>query len=795
MIGILCAAALSASIQEAETLTLDLKSPGPAVSKSLFGIFFEEINNAGEGGLYAELLHNRALSPRGQTKLIGWNSTGADYSFVPSEKLNEAREGSISLKASGGKAVLINSGFWGIGVKKGQALSLRLWLKGRGKASSQITVGGVGATNTAEISLTSEWKEHKAVLTPTRQGKGQLEITLEKGGELILGYSSLMPVKTWKNRPNGLRPDLAERMLALKPGFMRFPGGCYVEGHNLGNRFEWRDTLKPIEQRKATPVTFWGYPSSNGLGYHEYLQMADDLNSDAMFVINCGMSHSEIKPMDKMGPYVQDALDAIEYAIGPTTSKMGAMRAARGRTKPFNLKYIEIGNENGYSWSFGGPAPYYERFALIHKAIKAKYPQILTISNVPTPVPADITTEHFYDTPSWFWRNRDRYDAYSRKGLPIYVGEYAVTRANGRGSLAGALGEAAYMTGMERNGDLVIMASYAPLFENVNNRQWNPNAINFDATRSFGAPSYWVQQVFASNRIDAAVKSSVTGLNSPPPPVQGGFGFRTWKTAADFKDVKVTIGGATVYEAAQPKLSDFEARRGRWIEGEGGVRQTTRDEDATLALKGVSAKATDDWSFEFSARATEGEEGFMAIFGYRGQEGTLQWNLGGWGNTIHAFQRDNDRRGRGVNGKIEHQVWHRVLLEKKGGVVSGTLNGKLVEALTEEGSPSLAASAGIDKARKELVIKIVNGLESPRTIKIKGLSASHMKSWKEILLTGPALSAENSFEKPENVAPKAGTRRGSDSISLAPRSLTVLRIPLASSDLKPSLDLFAEKKL
>lgn len=795
MIGFLCAAALSASTQEAETLTLDISNPGPVVSKSLFGIFFEEINNAGEGGLYAELLHNRALSPRGQAKLIGWTSQGADYTYSPSEKLNEAREGSISLKAQGRKGVLINSGFWGIGVKKGQALNLRLWMKGQGKISSRITANGAPITNAASFSLTPGWKEHKAALTATADGRGQLEITLDEGGELLLGYSSLMPVKTWKGRPNGLRQDLAERLMALQPGFMRFPGGCYVEGHNLGNRFEWRDTLKPIEQRKATPVSFWGYPSSNGLGYHEYLQLADDLNSDAMFVINCGMSHSEIQPMDKMGPFVQDALDAIEYAIGPTTSKMGAMRAARGRSKPFRLKYIEIGNENGYSWSFGGPAPYHERFALIHRAIKAKFPQILTISNVPTPVPADITTEHFYDTPSWFWRNRDRYDSYDKKGLPIYVGEYAVTRANGRGSLAGALGEAAYMTGMERNGDQVIMASYAPLFENVNNRQWNPNAINFDATRSFGAPSYWVQEVFASNRIDAAVKSSVTGQNAPPPPVIGGFGFRTWKTAADFRDVKVTIAGVTVYEAAQPKLSDFDARRGRWIEGEGGVRQTTRDEDATLALKGVAAKADEDWTFEFSARATEGEEGFMAIFGYRGQEGTLQWNLGGWGNTIHAFQRDNDRRGRGATGKIDHQIWHKVVLEKKGGRVSGTLNGKLVETLTEEGSPSIAASAGIDRAKKELVVKIVNGLEVSRSIKIKGLSASHKGTWKEILLTGPALSAENSFEKPENVAPRVGKRRGSDSISLAPRSLTVLRIPLTSSDLKPALDLFAEKKL
>lgn len=793
MLGLLCSAAVL-SMQDEGVLQLDLSSPGPKVSRSLFGVFFEEINNAGEGGIYGELLNNRALAPgRSPGKPEGWLGENGTFLYDQSQKLNEARDGSIRFTTEIGKeGALVNTGFWGIGVKKGQDLTLRIWARGRGKVTPTLNEGNQERAEAEGAVLTTEWQEFKFTLKPKSDGKAILKLNLTGGSEMILGYSTLMPNKGWKGRAGGWRSDLAEMMLDLQPGFLRFPGGCYVEGNDLSNRFEWRDTLKPIHERKATPFTFWGYPSSNGLGYHEYLQMCEDMKAEPMFVINCGMSHSEIQPMDKMDVYVQDALDAIQYAIGPVTSRMGALRAANGRVKPFPLKYIEIGNENGYNWSYGGPAPYYERFKLIHEAIKARYPQIITISNVPTPVPGDLTSEHFYENPAWFWNNKDRYDKYPRKGPGIYVGEYAVTRANGRGSLAGALGEAAYMTGLEKNADIVAMASYAPLFENVNRRQWNPNAINFDATRSFGTPSYWVQQVFAQNRINVAVKSKITEAFGEPPQVEGQFGFKTWRTTAEFKDVKISIQGRPVYTAAEPKLSDFNPSNGMWSEVNGTLKQTTLDEDALLTLKNVVVKPSDNWTFEFKAKSLSGEEGFMGVFGFKSQGELLQWNLGGWGNTIHAFQRDHQRTGVGATGKIAPQAWTDIRIQKDGSKISGFINGRLVEELVEKAPPSLAASAGIDVKKKELVVKIVNGSNRPQTVKLQGLLGAKGKTWNEIVLTGPSLSAENSFENPENVAPKITKRPAGDSITTVPRSLTVLRIPLSGDVLKPALNLLAE---
>ncbi len=790
MLGLLCSAwALSA--QDEGVLTLNLSQPGPKVSRSLFGIFFEEINNAGEGGIYGELLNNRALTPVGVSGIPeGWQVENGSILYDRTQKLNSARDGSIKFETTiGQEGALINTGFWGIGVQKGQNLTLKIWVKGRGKVTPTLTENRTVLASATGAVLSSEWQELAFTLKPNSKGKAKLKLNLTPGSEMSLGYSSLMPAKGWKGRPNGWRPDLAEMLVDLAPGFLRFPGGCYVEGHNLSNRFEWRDTLKPIHERKATPVTFWGYPSSNGLGYHEYLQMCEDMKAEPMFVVNCGMSHSEIAPMSQMGPFVQDALDAIEYAIGPVTSRMGALRAANGRAKPFPLKYIEIGNENGYNWSFGGPAPYYERFKLIHEAIKAKHPQIITISNVPTPVPGDLTSEHFYENPAWFWNNKDRYDSYPRNGPGIYVGEYAVTRANGRGSLAGALGEAAYMTGLEKNADVVAMASYAPLFENVNRRQWNPNAINFDATRSFGTPSYWVQQVFAQNRINVAVKSQISESLGEPPAVEGQFGFKTWRTTAEFKDIKISV-----YTAAAPKLSDFNLNKGLWSEANGSVRQTTMDEDALITLKNAAAKPGENWTFEFKAKSLDGDEGFMGVFGFKSQGELLQWNLGGWGNTIHAFQRDHQRTGVGASGFIAPGEWTDIKIQKEGAKISGFINGRLIEAMVEKPAPSLAASAGIDSSRKELVIKIVNGSNLPQTLKLNGLEGARGKTWTETVLTGPALSAENSFENPENVAPKTTKRPVSDSITTAPRSLTVLRISLNSQALKPALNLLAESK-
>jgi len=771
----LCLAAL-ALLQPAPSdgLSIDLARPTVRVSRSLFGIFFEEINRAGEGGIYAEMLENRALTRTEEGLPSGWTASDG-VTFSTSERLGTVNPGSLHLAA---ESWVRNAGFQGIPLHRGKAVVVRLWLKGSGRVTVGFE-GGDGAAPARAVTFhaTEEWREHRAALIPLVDAQAAFVVRAMPDADVSLGYASVMPQATYKNRENGFRPDLVERLEEMRPGFLRFPGGCYVEGNDLANKFDWRTSLGPIQKRTPTPKTFWGYSSSNGLGYHEYLQLCEYLNAEPMFVINCGMSHTEIQPMAQMDRYVNDALDAIEYANGPITSPMGALRAANGHPAPFRLKYIEIGNENGYSWAFGGAPPYYERFALIQAAIKAKYPEIITISNVPTPVPGDLTSEHYYNSPQWFWQNKDRYDAYDRASQRVYVGEYAVTQGTGRGSLAGALSEAAFMTGMERNADIVALASYAPLFENVHYRQWNPNAIVFDNSRSYGTPSYWVQQVFAQNRVDVVVKHTLTAALDAPPPVAGKFGFKTWGTAAEFKDVRVTINGEVAYEAALPSLDDLDDRRGAWQVADGVLRQTDLRDNLYAVIDGVASDADDEWTFEFSARKTSGREGFIALAGFEAADRCIHWNLGGWGNTAHAFERDRSRISRGQDAAIEEGRWYRVRLDFRGGRLIGTLDGEEIESLRETPPPTLAATVGVDLEAKELVIKLVNGRNSERAVPLRGIPAGIGRG---VVLSGPSLASENTFDRPDLLSPKPYQASG-PAITLPARSLVVLRWPLSEA--------------
>ena len=378
--------------------------------------------------------------------------------------------------------------------------------------------------------ITAAWKTYRLSLTSAETDpKARLAIYATQPGTVWLDMVSLFPKATWKDRPNGLRLDLAEMLVGLRPAFVRFPGGCWVEGEVLGDALRWKTTIGPISDRR-TQWNLWKYHSTNGLGFHEYLELCEDLGAEPLFVINCGMSHKENVPMDKMAEWVQDAIDAtIEYANGPDDSKWGAMRIKAGHPKPFDLKYLEIGNENG------GKA-YEERYALIYDAIKAKYPKMNLIADLwegkaPVTRPLEILDEHYYFSPEFFIANAHRYDSYDRKGPKIYVGEYAVTQGCGLGNLRAAIGEAAFMTGMERNSDVVILASYAPLFANVNHKTWNPNLINFDGSRVYGTPSYYAQKMFSENRGDVVLPAAVEILpKTASKPIRGQIGLGTWAT-------------------------------------------------------------------------------------------------------------------------------------------------------------------------------------------------------------------------------------------------------------------------
>lgn len=498
------------------TVTVQVDRPGAKINPALHGIFFEEVNMAGDGGLYAELIRNRSFedsdNPKHWSLVHGKSANGKltiDSQRPMSKKNPRSLKWTIDAADDNNRVGVASDGYYGIPLQKNAVFEFSFAARADDGFSGPLSVtlednDGRQVYASARIQgLTAEWKTFRGSLTAGKTGpKARLVIAASRPGTVWLDMVSLFPKATWKGRPNGLRPDLAEMLVGLRPSFVRFPGGCWVEGETLPFAYRWKATLGDLSER-PTVWNLWQYHSTNGLGHHEYLQLCEDLGAEPLFVINCGMSHQENVPMDKMSEWVQDALDAIEYANGPANSKWGSLRAKAGHPEPFHLRYIEIGNENT------GPA-YQERYPLFYDAIKSRYPQMIVIANCPTTKrPADIVDEHYYNSPEFFMANVRKYDTYDRKGPKIYVGEYAVTNGCGQGNLRAAIGEAAFMTGMERNADVVALASYAPLFANVNHKTWNPDLINFDTSRVYGTPSYYVQTMFSQNRGDVDLPTTV----------------------------------------------------------------------------------------------------------------------------------------------------------------------------------------------------------------------------------------------------------------------------------------------
>jgi alpha-L-arabinofuranosidase len=570
-------------------------------------------------------------------------------------------------------------------------------------------------------------------------------------------------------------------MAALKPSFLRFPGGCWVEGDTMDKMYDWKKTVGNVDSR--TPLwNIWQYNATHGIGYHEYLQLADDLGAEPLFCINAGMSHKEIVPMDQMGRWVQDALDAIEYANGPTNTLWGGMRARNGRPEPFHLKYLEIGNENG------GQA-YNERWALFHRAIKAKHPEVQLIANdwqnnIPKDPRPDIVDEHYYNTPEFFIRQANHYDRYDRKGPKIFVGEYAVTRNTGLGNLRGAIGEAAFMIGLERNSDVVRMAAYAPLFCNANHKRWPVNLINFDSTRWYGIPSYYVQKLFSEHRGDTVLPTRVEAGETQPKPPTGGIGVGTWNTSAEFKDIKVTApDGKVLFE------SDFSRTHkgwrllgdgAQWTVAEGALRQTA-EREFIRALAGD--RSWTDYTLTLKARKLAGREGFLVLFHINGDDDRVWWNIGGWRNTEHGIELDDtlDRR----RGTVETGRWYDIKVELRGRRVKCWLDGRLIHDLEAPVGPirSLIAGAVRDQARSEIIVKVVNTSADPirTTLRLEG-AGKLATSAAATVLTSDRPTDENSLDEPTKVAPKSAVLplEGNHLRHEFPgNSFTVIRVPRA----------------
>ena len=768
------------------TITVDVNRPGHPIPRTLWGIFFEDINLSADGGIYPELVRNRSFEDSDRPAYWKLSSAAGGQSAMDldeSRPLNPFNRHSLRVNVNGA-FTLENDGYWGMNILQGAGYTFRVATRAADGFTGPLEVEIVAATGRVlargEISgLTARWKYHTLDLVAAGSDpQANLEISGHGSGTVFLDMVSLMPQQTWKN--HGLRTDLCESLDALHPAFMRFPGGNWIEGDNLAHMYHWNTTIGPVDSR--TPLwNTWGYNTTQGLGFEEYLQLCEDLGAEPVFAINCGMSLHDSVPLGQMGQWIQDALDAIEYANGPTNSVWGSLRAQAGHPAPFHLKYMEIGNENG------GPN-YWQRWALLANAIRRKYPGLQLIMTTslsgypypPDPKP-DLIDEHYYESPESFLRRADQYDTYSRKGPKIFVGEYAVTQGAGRGNLRAAIGEAALMTGIERNSDVVLMASYAPLFVNVHHRAWNPDLISFDGSRWFGSPSYYVQQMFSDNRGDVTLPITVASGNVPKPPPSGGIGVGTWNTEAEFKDVKVTAPGGTVLFA-----SDFNhgvtngwkfLGNGDWSMQDGALRQTVaRDNSRALA----GDRSWTDYTLELKARKLGGSEGFLVLFHVRNDQQRSWWNVGGWGDTRDAVEMDETMDAKPSH--IETGRWYDLKVQVRGDRIQCWLDGKLVHDLTEPGriTHPLYASAARDDKNGDVILKVVNAAEVSvgTTINLPG-ATSLTESGEALVLTASSPWAENSLEDPTNVSPRteAVSFQGAELRRNFPgNSVTVLRL-------------------
>jgi alpha-L-arabinofuranosidase len=764
-------------------IDIDAAAQGTPVSPVLYGIFFEEINHAGDGGLYAELVRNRSFEDADTPDAWTLLGDGARIAIDTAHPLHPRNPRSLRWEIAG-RASLVNEGYWGIAVQRGKRYRFTMYARCDGQFRGALTVSLQSADGQVYAQRTlrgfgKDWKPFSATLTANgTDPKARLVLTANGDGALWLDMVSLMPVDTFKRRPNGLRADLAQMLVALKPSFVRFPGGCFVEGDRMQNALRWRDTLGDVAERPARWCV-WNYTSTQGLGLHEYLLMCEDLGAEPMLVVNCGMAcqyrNGDHIPLDELDEWIEDALAAIEYAIGPPTSKWGALRAKNGHPEPFPLRFVSIGNEN---W---GPI-YEERYARFYDAIKARYPQIQLIATAPVKSrPIDILDEHYYSTPEWFILNANLYDRYDRTGPKILVGEYAVTAKCGTGNLRAAIAEAAFMTGIERNADIVVMAAYAPLFVNVNDRTWNPDLIGFDSARCYGTPSYYVQQLFSVYRGTHTLPTRVQSPNALTDAARGAVGLGTWETQAEFRNLKVVSAqGETLFAADFGQgAAGWRTVRGAWQATEGSYRQTELAQDCR-AVAGDSNWT--DYTITLQARKLGGAEGFLILFRVRDDQNWYWWNIGGWGNTRHAVERSIGGSKMlacpQVAGSIETGRWYDIRIEVQGARIRCYLDGQLIHDFEDAPMPALYAVASRREPSREVILKVVNVSDRPQETEVRLQGGRRLASRaKVITLTSDSPDDENSLEHPTRVAPVGRTLEGvapSFRYTFPPHSLTVM---------------------
>ena len=794
-------------------INVDVNQRGPKISPTHYGIFFEDINHAADGGIYAELIRNRSFEDGPEygkpADMQGWSTYASPGAVLDTKLIQPSRKVKL-LNAAQGYALelhvkatpqtpvcLVNEGFWGVNTVQGRCYKLNFWAKGTYKGTVKATLCSKdGAVVYAEAVVSGfsadinakQWTKFTATLTATgNDAQAQFALVFDGNGTVDLDVVSLFP-PTFKNRENGLRPDLAQMLYEMHPRFMRFPGGCFVEGQiSPENAFRWERTIGPIEERPGHWNVNWGYRTTDGIGFHEYLQMAEDLGAKPLYVVNVGLWHGGMTPYDDIQPWIDECLAALEYANGDVTTKYGALRAKNGHPAPFNIEYLEIGNENNQPNPEYQSDHYYERYDQFRRAILAKYPKMHLIGNVVawgddnpkwgSTLPVDLLDEHYYRNPAWFTQAFRKYDSYDRRGPKIYVGEYAVTSGFGNlGNMNAALGEAVYMMGIENNSDMVPLNSYAPIFVNENDAKWRPDMIRFNSHRVMGTPSYYVQQLMPQHLGTQVVKVEQTSeVNSLPSqtavtPKESRIGFATWATKASF-----------THPDPLPKTGQPEYITGQWQKNADGTVCQTSMQEQCVAM--CHATVGDHYTVKFRARKDSGAEGFMVVFNYVDKDNYDWINFGGWGNTQHGIEHISGG-GKGQidtkPGSIETGRWYDVTLQMAGDSLKCWLDQDLVfdTVLKGDVEPGVFSSATIDEPSGELIVKVVNTSSEATTAHLN-VSNFQMGSATLIRLCANDGMDENTLQQPTNISPtqhELSPEGNSVEVEIPAYSLNIIRL-------------------
>lgn len=787
--------ALSAQAQV--IISFDFKNRGQLVTEDHYGIFYEEINHAGDGGLYAELVRNRSFE-EDMNSPLAWSSIGnASITLSSDNMLNEVQKRALRLNIRSAGGGVRNEGYWGINIVSGRTYTLSFWLRaedtyeGTITAVLQNTSGRQMGQTTIDVSATQEWKKLTATIQATgNEAQGRLVLKGSAKGVIYLDVVSLFP-PTFKNRPNGCREDLAQMLADLHPRFMRFPGGCYIEGayaDGATNRFEWKKSVGPIEERPGHLNRNWGYKVTDGLGYHECLQLAEDLGAHALFVVNMGLGHDWKVDENDIDPFIQEALDAIEYANGSATETFyGRLRAQNGHPEPFDLKYMEIGNEQEFMLNRDD---YMKRYMQFYTAIKTRWPELHLVAdsyyfdNVTEPV--ELKDEHYYDTPDFFISQYDRYDNQSKSSTHIYVGEYAVTKDCGWwGNMNAAIGEAVFMQGCENNSESVTMMSYAPIFTHEENCAWRPDMIRFNSSMSYGTPSYYVQRMFSNNIGHQNIRWNEQDNTPDFNAAEGSIGLGTWATSATFTDLSVTASDTT-FEVKNLIPSEWTTRGGSWTLSGDTFRQTnTSATDVTCVLN----KRFTTTNVDMTVHATKdgGSEGFLIIFDYKDAQNYSWLNVGGWGNSKHAVEQCKN----GVKstladktGQLKTGQEYTIRVQKEGKHVRCYLDGvQIIDTnLREYADRSIYTSANIDKQGDTFYVKLVNPHPKATTVRLT-FENGHVVSGEAEVLSAPNGTDENTLTSPFAITPHSKAvsveADGTINYDAAAYSVNVLRLKVA----------------